>query len=392
MNRTFSDKHSNEHNHLYEDDIVSVLKTLIAKSDVLLNLHDGYGYYRPQWETELANPKRWGQAIITDRQQFKSGKTQQMLQLGNRAKAVIDKINPLVENKAHRFHYKNTRTKDSDSIHKEQRLSATFYALYQQGIESYGIETSKNIRSLDLKVTYQTMIVNAFLEEFDIIAERHTQQLAPPQLSYLLVSVNDQRPVAYKDGEIINVNVGDNIRIEEAFTNYERGVIVDIAQNNSLNDIGKTFNVTESTSIRVLKDQYLAGRLFIQTSSQNTNTTTANKPITTKAQMAHLMVEINGTAQKVAHGATISINSTDKLRLLNYNGINGQTRSAQINFIGFVGNSKGNDGQDRGYLITKNKLIKRFSVDGNGKIYRIKAEQDKQLLAQFYVNTEGLAQ
>ncbi len=395
MNRTFIDKSAQHHQHIYEDDIVSILKSLIAKSDVLLNLHDGYGFYRPEWESELANPKRWGQAIITDRSQFKSNKNQKMLMLGQRAQSVVDKVNLLVKNQDHRFHYKNTRTKDQDSIHKEQRQSATFYALYEQGIESYGVETSKNIRSLDLKVTYQTMIVNAFLDEFGIVVERHNLQLAKPKLDYLLVSVNNERPVAYKDGEVILVEAGDTLRIDEALTNYERGVMVDLEQNSSLNDIGKTFSVTQPTAIRVLKDQYLAGRVIVQTAvqdnaqspSQGMAQTSVKTPV--QLDVAHLVVELNGLAKTIKPGETLSINDTDTLKLIGYQDNQHQRRPSQINFIGFVGNRHLNDGEDRGYLITKNQLIKRFSVDGAGKVYRIKAEQGQQLLAQFYVNTDG---
>lgn len=382
MNRTFVDKSGHDHQHIYEDDIVSILKGLIAKSDVLLNLHDGYGFYRPQWVSELANPKRWGQAIITDRHQFLSGKTQQTLLLGARAQTVVDKVNQLIKNPKHHFHYKNTRTKDENSIHKEQRRSATFYALYEQGIESYGIETSKNIRSLDLKVTYQTMIVNAFLDQFGIVSEHNTQELDKPRLSYLLISVNGERPMGYKDGEVLNVNVGDTVRIEEAFTNYERGVIVDLEQNSSLNDIGKTFNVTESTAIRVLKDQYLAGRIFVQINHDSSVAGQSQQP-----EVPHLLVEINGQSKKLRHGETLSISDNDTLKLIRYYDHQAQRLPSQINFIGFVGNPSLNDGEDRGYPITKNQLIKRFSVDGNGKVYRIKAELGKQLIAQFYVNT-----
>lgn len=62
MNRTFVDKVEHDHHHIYEDDIVAILKNLIGQSDALLNLHDGYGFYRPTWQSELENPKRWGQA------------------------------------------------------------------------------------------------------------------------------------------------------------------------------------------------------------------------------------------------------------------------------------------------------------------------------------------
>lgn len=407
MNRTFVDKvdsgkAAHNHHHIYEDDIVAILKNLIRQSDALLNLHDGYGFYRPTWQSELENPKRWGQAIITDRNQFIIKDTGEVLDLAKRAQKVVEKVNQQVDNPQHVFHYKNTRTKDPSSIHKEQRQSATFYALYQQGIESYGVETSKNIRSLDLKVTYQTMIVNAFLDEFGIEIDSQVQQLPQPKLSYLLVSRNGDRPKGYKNGEVLNVNLGDTIRIEAAITNYQRGVIVDIEDYNGLNDLNKSITITKSTAVKVLKDQYLAGRLYINAASDNTSQITASnqpkaspkisseqKPNQAIPEPAHLLVEVNGQAQKVHHGDSIKLNSSDTLKLVSYQAQIAQLEPSQINFIGFVGNHVTNDGEDRGYEITQKKLLKRFSINGQGKTYRIKAEQGKQTLAQFYVNYDG---
>lgn len=412
MNRTFVDKADggkveHNHHHIYEDDIVAILKNLIRESDALLNLHDGYGFYRPTWQSELENPKRWGQAIITDRNQFTVKDTGEILDLAQRAQNVVDKVNLQVDIPQHIFHYKNTRTKDPSSIHKEQRQSATFYALYQQGIESYGVETSKNIRSLDLKVTYQTMIVNAFLDEFGIEIDSQVQQLPQPKLSYLLVSKNGERPQGYKNGEVLNVNLGDTIRIEAAITNYQRGVIVDIEDYNGLNDLNKSITITKSAAVKVLKDQYLAGRLYINVNdnsqaliaatsdssqlqnAQRPSSQVKDKPIQKPPEPAHLLVEVNGQFKKVHHGDSIKLSAKDTLKLVSYKAQIAQLEPSQINFIGFVGNHVTNDGEDRGYEITQKKLLKRFSVNGQGKTYRIKAEQGKQTLAQFYVNYDG---
>lgn len=397
MNRTFVDKSGHDHQHIYEDDIVAIIKKLMTQSDVLLNLHDGYGYYRPTWESELANPKRWGQAIITDRHEFVTTDNR-LLNLGERAQKVVDKVNQQVDKQFHHFHYKNTKTKDPSSIHKEQRTSATFYALYEQGIESYGIETSKNIRSLDLKVTYQTMIINAFLDEFDIVIDTQAQKVAPPKLDYLLISVNNGRPMGYQDGEVINVQIGDTLRIAKAFTNYQRGVFVDIENLGSLNDLDKTITISDSTGIKVLKDQYLAGRLYINALQPNENLqgqqiAATSKQTATNTQMptqfAHLLVELNGQTHKLAHGESIQMRATDTLKLVSYQALSQQMQPSQVNFIGFVGNKTTNDGEDRGYLITQAKLLKRFSVNGDGKQYKIQAEQGKQTIAQFYVNITG---
>jgi len=55
MNRKFS---HDESQHSIEDKIVSILKESIEESDYLLNLHDGSGYYHPEYIDKWRNPTR----------------------------------------------------------------------------------------------------------------------------------------------------------------------------------------------------------------------------------------------------------------------------------------------------------------------------------------------
>jgi len=64
MNRKFLrlDKNDPEYS------TVSRIQELIRHPNVklVLNLHDGSGFFRPQYEDALRNPKRWGQCVIID--------------------------------------------------------------------------------------------------------------------------------------------------------------------------------------------------------------------------------------------------------------------------------------------------------------------------------------
>jgi len=51
INRKFGDK-DKDHKNL-EQEIVSILKGLIDESDCLLNLHEGSGWYNPEWKNEI---------------------------------------------------------------------------------------------------------------------------------------------------------------------------------------------------------------------------------------------------------------------------------------------------------------------------------------------------
>jgi hypothetical protein len=83
MNRKFADFFEQDH----DNDIVGVLKKLIDESDYLLNLHDGVGFYSDTWESDLRNPTRYGQSIITDCEQYPAKKNT-ILYLGDLARKV----------------------------------------------------------------------------------------------------------------------------------------------------------------------------------------------------------------------------------------------------------------------------------------------------------------
>jgi len=52
--------------------------------------------------------------------------------------------------------------------HPEQRLSATHYALTQALIPAFGVETSKTIDKLEMKITLHKLVINSFMEMLGI--------------------------------------------------------------------------------------------------------------------------------------------------------------------------------------------------------------------------------
>ena len=187
MNRKFS--HDDVSSSM-EDKIVSILKSLISESDYLLNLHDGAGYYYPKYIDKWRNPMLFGQSIIADCDEYKIPGSDRVIKLGDMAREVIAEVNPHIENDLYKFHFMNTRTFEKDSPHREQRGSATFYALVKHNIPAFGVETSKFLPSIDLKVRYHNLVINAFKRLFDIIPESPGLVLDPAVLKYLVVAIN----------------------------------------------------------------------------------------------------------------------------------------------------------------------------------------------------------
>ncbi len=126
MNRKFTHEDSARS---IEDEIITILKGLISESDYLLNFHDGSGYYYPKYIDKWRNPIRFGQSIIADFEEYNIPASNKIIRLGAMARDVLDEVNLHIKNELHKFHFMNTRTDDSDSLHREQRKSATYYAL-----------------------------------------------------------------------------------------------------------------------------------------------------------------------------------------------------------------------------------------------------------------------
>jgi hypothetical protein len=145
MNRKFQKAASTD----LEARVVEILKGLMAKSDLMLNLHDGSGFFRPTFVSADMNPMRFGQSIIADAEAYTHPVKGQAISLGEMARRVCAEINAQIENPLYHFHFNNHRTLDSGSPHKEQRGSASFYALTRLGIPAFGVETSKALPTVE---------------------------------------------------------------------------------------------------------------------------------------------------------------------------------------------------------------------------------------------------
>ncbi len=426
MNRKFVNgngkkKHSKDE---YEESVVAILMELISRSDALLNLHDGSGFYRPVWEGKMKNPLRWGQSIIsdTDVHVTPDGRT---LNLQERINKVIAKVNPQVTIKGHKFHHNNTRTFEKDSPHREQQGSATYYALVEHGIESYGVETSKSIRSLDQKVQYQSLIINAFMDEYNIIPRNPGVAIKDPILEYLLVSVNGGFPYGIPNNNTLKVNYGDKIRIEHIAANYERGLLADIKGLGSLNDMNKEFSILKPHSIQVMKDQFQCGQVFVEVlppaapaatvmakvddvnrhpmsdvappapekqaslrprpDEQKTEPSPLEVKGTQGTHIDEFLILVNDELVRIRKGETLDVSPMDTLVIQDITPAYPENSPLRINFVGFVGNKKINDAEDRGYKIRPRSLWKRFSVDKNGALYRIEALYREEPVGEMFV-------
>jgi len=377
MNRKFSQK---DISYSMEDKIITILKRLISESDYLLNLHDGAGYYYPKYVDKWRNPMRFGQSVIADCLEYRIPGTGKVIKLGEMAEKVINKVNPYIKNELHRFHFMNTRTDAKESPHREQRMSATYYALTQHHIPAFGVETSKFLPSIHLKVQYHNLIINEFMKLFGITPESPGLVLDPPVLKYLVISVNGRTPIVVKEGQILKLQKDDSIKVTHIEANYERGLSLDILGFGDLNDYRKDFRIFKNTNIIVRKDNHKFAQIPVKVIKKQAG---KRRPSGIKNEIKYMVIETGGHRRLLSSGDTFEIVRGDRMKIVDIMPSFSGSHEVKVNFKGFVGDWKNNTGEDRGYYInTATDLMKRYSLHKKGEFYEVVVSQGKNTLGR----------
>ena len=190
MNRKFLrlDKNDPEYS------TVSRIQELIRHPAVklVLNLHDGSGFFRPRFEDALHNPRRWGQCVIIDQSAIPAHLPHSNLE--TMAQQACDDANARLLSPTHRYYLKNTKTGDGD---REMEKTLSWYALRNQKA-AFGLEVSKEF-SVEARVYYHLLVVESFLRQAGVTFTRDFELTAPSVLAALQSDVR----VAFADNRIV---------------------------------------------------------------------------------------------------------------------------------------------------------------------------------------------
>ena len=161
MNRKFSSIDESDNDFISINKVKDII--LDKKVDLILNLHDGHGFYRNKYENAIFNPNAWGQATIIDQEKMNG-----LEKFGNLDEIATKVTNILNEDNLfqnyHSFGVKNTQTKFKD---EQMQLSLTYFAVTNNK-PALAIETSKNITELTYKVIYQLKSIEEFMKIMDL--------------------------------------------------------------------------------------------------------------------------------------------------------------------------------------------------------------------------------
>ncbi len=192
MNRKFSSIKKNDRDKKIVEDIKKII--LSKNVSLVLNLHDGNGFYRKKKRGNIFNPNAWGQTCVID--QCKLSPEQPFGNLNDIASKVKKNINKKLLKEHHVFDVKNTKTKFHDEA---MQHSLTYFAVTNNK-PAFAIESSKHLPSLAKKVFYQLLAIEEFMKIMNITFSRDFQLNA----NSIAKIVNDYGTLEINDNILLN--------------------------------------------------------------------------------------------------------------------------------------------------------------------------------------------
>jgi hypothetical protein len=340
MNRKFNTLSNNDPEF---DEVQKIKRIIISKDvDIVLNLHDGSGFYKKEYINKMHNPNRWGQSIIIDQENMSSEKYGDLAKIAGN---VQEYINVRLHNKNKFFYVKNTKTKDGDV---EMEKSLTYFSI-KNNQPAFAIEASKSFLTHE-RTFYHLLAVEGFMHELGVKFQRDfkiTRNNVEKQIGKnLKISLYDNR---------INLNV-EKARRYLNYVPLKKHSALEYKKNNPL--------IAVVRKNKTLKVRY--GNRYV----------TSLKPqyFDYDYDLNSITVQIDGRNKEINIGDKINVEKS--FRVLADN-------NYRVNIIGFAKRGVSNEND----ILIKRKHIKsRFSIDRNEKIFRVELYKGKKFSGMILVN------
>ena len=326
MNRKFLDINQNDPDYK----IVSDIKTVILDQNVslIINLHDGHGFYREKDQGTIFNPKAWGQTCVIDQCDINGSNAYS--NMDEIAKQIKININKKLIQDQHIFNVKNTKTKFDD---EQMRHSLTYFAVTHHK-PAFAIETSKSLSTLAQKVYYQLSAIEEFMQIMHIDYKRDFD-----------FNINELSKIIDDYGSIV---INSNFALD----------LTDIKDSLNYIPLKRSENTfVFSSLIGSIKEQNHSYELYI-----------GNKKITTLRSQTFdacknidqtISINVDGKLEKMHFTTMFNVNKTFTVEKYD---------NLRVNVIGF------NDrihSDESNLMISEKSLDKSYAIDTKSKKYRI---------------------
>lgn len=315
---------------------------------LVLNLHDGSGYYRPSYIDSLRNPARWGQSVIID-QELLPG-VEFMPELNKAAIHVADTANTSLLKEKDKVHVHNTRTEEGD---REMEKSLSYYAV-RKNKAAFGLEASKEL-SVEERAYYHLRMIEEFLRLAGVEFKRDFE-LSPAGIARAM-------------GENLGVSFAGN-RIFLPLENVRKSInYLPLAKN------GENRAITSKPIMAVVPCEKDKNALCVHY---------GNRLISIIRPSWHEIIDnldsmrvvVDGKEKIAPFGQIVPVGKTVKVL---------RAPGFRVNAIGFDNGSK----DESDIILTLKDFEKRFSLDKDGSLFRVEVYKGDNFAGMFLISFEN---
>jgi len=324
--------------------LVKEIKAIITdpQVDLVLNLHDGSGFYRTRYVDRQHNPDRWGQSCIIDQSNLPGVPFGALEDIGQK---VVQYANQQLRDPSHLFNLKNTRTRSDDP---EMRQSLTYFAI-ENNKPAFGIEASKNFRT-NVRVYYHLLFLEAYMRELGISFHRDFE-LSPQGVEAALhkdiqVALNDHK---------IQLDLTD-IRERLNYIPFKKGAAVEFASKNPLVAVLPYRNKYQihygNNRMGFLHPQYFDN----------------------DDSLDSILVTVDGMPRAFEIGSIVPVAESFLVNA---------PAGYRVNIIGFTQKGVANE---KDLLVRRQDIVSRYSIDKGGQIFRVEVYRDDKFAGMLLID------
>lgn len=341
MNRKFADLSPEDP----EYGTVQRIKSIITNPHIsmVLNLHDGSGFFREKYIDKWHNPYRWGQSCIIDQATIDAPRYGNLEEIAHEVKA---HVNRNLFDSEHHFSVKNTETAKGDD---EMSKSLTYFAI-RNNKPAFGIEGSKNFGT-HFRAYYHLLALEKFMDIMGIEYERKLE-LNPFSVKNAIDN-SEMKVVLYDNKLLLPVSKARNYL---HYIPMKKDAKVEYKADHPLVAV-----VEKDEKFRVCYGNRRMSLLYPQYFEYDNSLHT-------------LDLQIDGYEKVVPLGTVVDVKESFLVK--NHEGY-------RVNVIGYT--QKGLD-SEVDTTIDRSSIVDRFSIDKEGKIYRVEVYKDEKFSGMILVN------
>lgn len=307
---------------------VQRIKELILRDEVgmVINLHDGWGFYRPNFMNSMKNPKRWGNSSVIDTHEINASKYNRLDLI---AQSAVEAVNSFLVDPKHKYFVKNTRTKELDD---SEMLKALTYFAISNNKAAFANEASKNL-PVNLRVYYHLLAIEHYLNIAGIEFQR-SFELNPEAINKV---INQELYIKLFGDKILYI-----LDKPKPSINYVPTPIYGTLGYETSNEI--TAIVADNNSFFVQYGNNFQSRLFPEYFEFS-------------YAFDEFEIIVDGKSKIIPFASKVTV--SNEFMIPKMSGV-------RVNVIGF-NHSK----DESGIVITKDKMLRQYSLDAAGRFFRV---------------------